>query len=159
MNNSKPAEMSPMDAALSYLTSKMRSVREVEERLDYLQYGEGDILATVDRLKELNLLNDREYAEEFVRSRLASKPVSRQKLFIELKSHKIPDDIIEPVLNGLEKETEAENACQIVEKYKRQMNDLEESVRRERILRRLLSRGFSFETSIAAIRKTEEEQP
>ena len=66
--------MSPMDAALSYLTARMRTVREVEERLDDLQYGEGDILTTVNRLQELNLLNDAEYAREFVRTRLASKP-------------------------------------------------------------------------------------
>ena len=58
---SKPADMSPMDAALSYLTGRMRTVREVEDKLDDLQYGEGDILAVVDRLKELNLLNDEEY--------------------------------------------------------------------------------------------------
>ena len=41
-----------MDAALSYLTTRMRTVREVEEKLDDLQYGEGDILTTVERLKE-----------------------------------------------------------------------------------------------------------
>ena len=55
---SKPADKSPMDAALSYLTTRMRTVREVEEKLDDLQYGEGDILTTVERLQELNLLND-----------------------------------------------------------------------------------------------------
>jgi len=148
-----------MDAALFYLTSKMRSVREVENRLDDLQYGEGDIITTIDRLKELNLLNDRAYAEEYVRSRLASKPVSRQKLFIELKTHKIPDEIIESVLSDLNKDTEAENACMVAEKFMRQMNDLEESVRRERIFRRLISRGFSFETSMTAIHNVEEEQP
>ena len=77
-----------MDAALSYLSARMRTVREVEDKLDDLQYGEGDILVTVERLKELNLLNDEEYAREFVRSRLASKPVSRQKLYLDLKNHK-----------------------------------------------------------------------
>ena len=41
-----------MDAALSYLTGRMRTVREVEEKLDDLQYGEGDVLTTVERLKE-----------------------------------------------------------------------------------------------------------
>ena len=81
--------MSPMDAALSYLTGRMRTVREVEDKLDDLQYGEGDILTTVARLKELNLLNDGEYAREFVRSRLATKPVSRQKVIFGLQPSKI----------------------------------------------------------------------
>ncbi|MBR0356321.1 MAG: regulatory protein RecX [Clostridia bacterium] len=153
---SKPADMSPMDAALSYLTARMRTVREVEERLDDLQYGEGDILTTVNRLQELNLLNDAEYAREFVRTRLASKPVSRQKLYMDLKTHKVPEELIRAALEELPTETEADNAREVAEKFWRQMSGLEESVRRERVLRRLMSRGFSTEASLAAIRQVAE---
>lgn len=153
---SKPADMSPMDAALSYLTARMRTVREVEERLDDLQYGEGDILTTVIRLQELNLLNDAEYAREFVRTRLASKPVSRQKLYMDLKAHKVPEELIRAALEELPTETEADNAREVAEKFWRQMSGLEESVRRERVLRRLMSRGFSTEASLAAIRQVAE---
>ena len=149
--------MSPMDAALSYLTGRMRSVREVEDKLDDLQYGEGDILITVDRLKELNLLNDEEYAREFVRSRLASKPVSRQKLYLDLKNHKVPEELIQTVLNELPEETEEDNAREVAIKYWRQMSAIEEPIRRERVLRRLMSRGFSTEASLAAIRQAAEE--
>ncbi len=148
--------MSPMDAALSYLTARMRTVREVEERLDDLQYGEGDILTTVNRLQELNLLNDAEYAREFVRTRLASKPVSRQKLYMDLKTHKVPEELIRAALEELPTETEADNAREVAEKFWRQMSGLEESVRRERVLRRLMSRGFSTEASLAAIRQVAE---
>ena len=155
---SKPASMSPMDAALTYLTGRMRTVREVEDRLDDLQYGEVDVLATVERLKELNLLNDEEYAREFVRSRLATKPVSRQKLYLDLKAHRVPEELIETALNELPQGTEADNARQVAEKYWRQMSALEEPVRRERVLRRLMSRGFSTEASLAAVRQAAEEE-
>lgn len=146
-----------MDAALSYLSARMRTVREVEDKLDDLQYGEGDILVTVERLKELNLLNDEEYAREFVRSRLASKPVSRQKLYLDLKNHKVPEELIQTVLNELPEETEADNAREVAIKYWRQMSAIEEPIRRERVLRRLMSRGFSTEASLAAIRQAAEE--
>lgn len=146
-----------MDAALSYLSARMRTVREVEDKLDDLQYGEGDILVTVERLKELNLLNDEEYAREFVRSRLATKPVSRQKLYLDLKNHKVPEAWIQTVLNELPEETEADNAREVAIKYWRQMSAIEEPVRRERVLRRLMSRGFSTEASLAAIRQAAEE--
>ena len=149
--------MSPMDAALSYLSARMRTVREVEDKLDDLQYGEGDILVTVERLKELNLLNDEEYVREFVRSRLASKPVSRQKLYLDLKNHKVPEELIQTVLNELPEETEADNAREVAIKYWRQMSAIEEPIRRERVLRRLMSRGFSTEASLAAIRQAAEE--
>ena len=156
-HHSKPADMSPMDAALSYLSARMRTVREVEDKLDDLQYGEGDILVTVERLKELNLLNDEEYVREFVRSRLASKPVSRQKLYLDLKNHKVPEELIQTVLNELPEETEADNAREVAIKYWRQMSAIEEPIRRERVLRRLMSRGFSTEASLAAIRQAAEE--
>lgn len=156
---SKPADKSPMDAALSYLTTRMRTVREVEEKLDDLQYGEGDILTTVERLKELNLLNDEAYAREFIRSRLATKPVSRQKLYMDLRTHKVPEEYIQSALNDLPKETEADNAREVALKFWRQMGTLEEDVRRERVLRRLMSRGFSTEASLAAIREAEQEEP
>ncbi len=150
--------MSPMDAALAYLTGRMRTVREVEEKLDELQYGEGDVLAVVERLKELNLLNDGEYAREFIRSRLATKPVSRQKLYMDLRGHKVADEQIEAALSELPSETEAENALSVARKYWRQMSDLEEPVRRERVLRRLTSRGFSVEASLSAVRAAAEEE-
>lgn len=147
-----------MDAALSFLTARMRTVREVEDKLDELQYGEGDILATVARLKELNLLDDEAYAREFVRSRLATKPVSRQKLYLDLRTHKLPEETVRTVLDELPKEAEADNALEVAKKFWRQMSTLEEPVRRERVLRRLTSRGFSAEASMAAIREAAEEE-
>ena len=157
-DHSKPAHMSPMDAALSYLTARMRTEREVEDRLDDLQYGEDDILATVERLKELNLINDEAYAREFVRSRLATKPVSRQKLYSDLRAHHVPEALIKATLNELPRETEADNALDAARKFWRQMENLEEDVRRERVLRRLMSRGFSTEASLTAIRQVAEEE-
>ncbi len=154
----KPADRSPMDAALSFLTPRMRTVREVEEQLDDLQYGEADILTTVERLKELNLLDDAAYAREFVRPRLATKPVSRQKLYLDLRAHKLPEEVIEAALNELPEETEGDNAREVAKKFWRQMSGLEVSVRRERVLRRLTSRGFSTEASLAAIREAAEEE-
>lgn len=157
-DHSKPADRSPMDAALDYLTGRMRTVREVEDKLDDLQYGEGDILATVERLKELNLLNDEMYAREFVRSRLATKPVSRQKLYMDLRTHRVPEELIEEALNELPSETETSNALEVARKYWRQMAALEEPTRRERVLRRLTSRGFTMEASLSAIRQAAEEE-
>ena len=113
----------------------------------------------MERLKELNLLNDEAYAREFVRSRLATKPMSRQKLYLDLKAHHVPEEFIEAALNELPRETEADNAREVAQKFWRQMSGLEPSVRRERVLRRLLSRGFSTEASLAAIRDVEEEEP
>ena len=84
--------------------------------------------------------------------------MSRQKLYLDLRAHKLPEEIIRSVLDELPRETEADNAREVAKKYWRQMSALEEPVRRERVLRRLTSRGFSAEASLAAIREAAEEE-
>ena len=134
----------PMDAALKYLTPKARTVREVERHLDSCNYGEYEVYQVVERLKELNLLNDENYAAEFVRSRLATRAVSRKKLYQQMLSHELPKDIIENALSGVPEETELSGATETAEKFLRQLSSYDEDERRERVLRRLLGRGYDY---------------
>ena len=49
----KKTGKSAMDSALDYLTSRPRTVREMENYLDGQNYGEYEVYAAVERLKEL----------------------------------------------------------------------------------------------------------
>ena len=62
----------PMDAGLKFLTAKARTVREMEDHLDSLNYGEYEVYQVVERLKELGYLDDAKYAADFVSTRLAA---------------------------------------------------------------------------------------
>ncbi len=121
----------PLDAAFKYLTPKARTVREVETYLDSCNYGEYEVYAAVERLKELGYLNDEQYANEFIRTRLNTKPVSRAHLYRQLKEHMLSDEVISTALNKLSSDDELKNA-------------LDEHTRMERTRRRLISRGFSY---------------
>ncbi|MEG1523411.1 MAG: RecX family transcriptional regulator [Clostridia bacterium] len=149
-----PSAGSPMDAALHFLTHCARTVREVERYLDDCQYGEVEVYETVERLKVLNLLNDREYAEEFVRTRLATKPLSRAHLREQLCLHEIGAEDIDAVLTEVDDEKELFNAGVVIEKYSRQFADLPDEERYERVLKRILSRGYSFDTARAAMERS-----
>ena len=59
MKKQTGASMSPMDHALKYLAVKDRTVSEMQTYLDGRDFGEADVDATVERLKELGLLDDR----------------------------------------------------------------------------------------------------
>ena len=141
----------PMDAALKYLTSKARTVREMEDHLDSLNYGEYEVYQVVERLKELNYLNDEKYAADFVSSRLAAKPLSRRKLQEQLYAHKLPKDAIETALSGITAETEAVNALQVAEKFARQFEALPVEEQKNRTMRRLVGRGFAYDASRSAL--------
>ena len=75
MKKQTAGSMSPMDYAMKYLTAKDRTVSEMQAYLDEKDFGEADVDATVARLTELGLLNDARYAQRFVETRTASKPI------------------------------------------------------------------------------------
>lgn len=140
-----------MDAALDYITSRPRTVREVENKLDSLDYGEGDVEIVIARLKELGLLDDVKYASDFVATRLSTKPLSRRKLREQLYTHKLPKDIINEAIGSVDDAAEAANARAVAEKYARQFAALDAQERKLRVMRRLVGRGFEYNASRAAL--------
>ncbi|HML69016.1 MAG TPA: RecX family transcriptional regulator [Clostridia bacterium] len=147
----------PMDSALRYLGARARTVREVERHLDSCEYGEVEVYETVERLKELGLLDDIAFATEFVRTRLATKPISRAHLREQLLSHETDQEAIEQALSQIDEETQQQTAIATAEKYVRQYARLGQDERDEMVIRRLLSRGYSYEEARAALREAVEE--
>lgn len=141
----------PMDAGLKFLTAKARTVREMEDHLDSLNYGEYEVYQVVERLKELGYLDDAKYAADFVATRLATKPLSRRKLREQLYAHKLPRDLIDETLLAVTDETERAGALAVTEKYARQFTALEPEERKARTMRRLVGRGFEYEAARAAL--------
>ena len=139
--------LSPMEYAMKYLTVKDRTVSEMQAYLDAKEFGEADVDAAIERLKELGILDDARYAQRFVETRLASKPVSRRHLWEQLKGHGVSEEHIRAAFETVDDGSEEENACVIAEKFLRQFRALEPEKRRERVLSRLLGRGFSYDVS------------
>ena len=139
--------LSPMEYAMKYLTTKDRTVSEMQTYLDTKEFGEADIDATVARLIELGLLDDARYARRFAETRLAAKPISRRHLWEQMKGHGLSDADIEAALQTVGAEDESENARAVAEKFFRQFRNLEPEKCRERVLSRLIARGFSYEVS------------
>lgn len=147
----------PMDVALGYLSARARTVREVERHLDAENYGEAEVQQTVDRLQELGYLNDAEFASEFVRTRLNTKPVSRYKLQEQLYSHELPRDIVEKVLQTVDDDMEKQNALLIARKYAKQMQEFPAEERNRRLMQRMIGRGFSYDIARLALETLDSE--
>lgn len=147
----------PMDTALRFLAVRARTVREVERHLDDHQFGEIEVQQVIDRLLELNYLDDAAYAEEFIRTRLASKPLSRNKLKEQLLQHEIPLVVINKSLAVINDDQEREHALLIAKKYARQLSRYEPEELRERLMQRLAGRGFGYDESRRAIEEATQE--
>ncbi|MBQ4341094.1 MAG: RecX family transcriptional regulator [Clostridia bacterium] len=142
------------DAALSYLTPKARTVREVELKLDEGNYSEGEIMLVIERLIGAGLLDDERYARDFVESRLATKPVSRFRLEEQLRGHFVPQSAIDAALEAVAADTESGNALAVAKKYLRQFENVEdEREKLRRVYTRLQTRGYAHDTIMQALRE------
>lgn len=139
--------LSPMEYAMKYLTAKDRTVSEMQTYLDGKDFGEADVDATIARLMELGLLNDARYAQRFVETRLATKPISKRHLREQMKMHGLSDKDIDSALETVSSEDEANNADTVAKKYLRQFRTLEPEKRRERVLSRLIARGYAYDVA------------
>ncbi len=147
MKQQTPKSLSPMEYAMKYLTIKDRTVFEMQRYLDGKEFGEADVDATVARLLALGLPNDARYAQQFVEPRLAPPHVSRRHLYEQMKTHGLSDEDIQAALGSVEADDELENARTVAEKFARQFASLEPEKRRERVLSRLIARGYSYDVS------------
>ena len=153
-----PKSLSPMEYAMKYLAIKDRSVSEMQTYLDGKDFGEADVDATVERLCELGLLNDARFAMRFVETRTAAKPISRRRLYEQLKGHGVSEETVRTAMEALEPEDEESNARAVAEKFARQFQALEPQKRRERVLSRLIARGFSYDVAQKAYEWTLSEE-
>lgn len=150
--------MSPMDYAMRYLTTRDRTAAEMQAYLDRQSFGEADVDATIERLTELGLLNDRRYAEQFVATRLSTKPLSRAHLRRQLIEHHVDASLIDEALSAVSQDDELENAIAVAKKFRRTFEKLDGETRERRILSRLEARGFGYDVCMKALRAAEESE-
>ena len=158
MKQDPKKSLSPMEYAMKYLTVKDRTVSEMQAYLDSKEFGEADVDAAMQRLTELGLLDDARYAKRFVETRLSTKPISRRHLWEQLKSHGLSDEDINAALESVNADDEAENARAVAKKFVRQFASLDPEKRRERVLSRLIARGYSYDVSRRALEEALSEE-
>ena len=129
------------------LARRMYTNKEIRDKLverGYLGKIIEDVIATLERY---GYLNDRTYAEEWIRSRMRSKPKGKIAIRQELARKGVERSIIEDALSqefdeSREKDMVLELARRKVKSYKR---DEPVAVRRK-LYSFLLRRGFDYET-------------
>ncbi len=153
----KASGKSAYDEALDFLTPRARTVREMQDHLDECDHSEAEVDAAVGRLLDNGLLSDEKFCEEFVRSRLSTKPVSRRRLREQLEGHKADEAAIEAALAAVTDEAELENARAVAEKFNRQFEGLPIEERMKRIASRLAGRGYSYEDIKTVLEELDDE--
>ena len=94
------------EKALSLLTVKPQSRKELERKLEQWEAGEQESAAICDRMEELGLLNDAAYAVQVVRH-YSTKGCGEHKLRDELYRRGVPRDLWQQALEQAEDPTRA----------------------------------------------------
>lgn len=133
--------------ALDYLSHRDRTRRELERYLRRKGYEEPVVSRVVERCEELDYLDDRRFAEGWVRDRIRLKPRGRIRLRAELREKGVDPDEAEAAIERAFREADVserdllERAAR--KRWKARRSDDPRTVRR-RLVGYLQRRGFPF---------------
>jgi regulatory protein len=143
------------NTAYRYLTYRPRSRAEIIQKLHDKEFNEAIIEAVLADLARLGYVNDRQFANQWARSRIRLRGFGRRRIEQELKHKGIDREIIREVFAEVfVDETEIETAKLVAGKKINTMKALDRETRRRRLAGFLERKGFSFEIIGAILRDT-----
>ncbi len=133
------------EAALNLLSYRARSEEEISQKLRKKGFDQGNVEQVIADLKRVNLLDDYEFACQWIKDRLKNRPRGMALLKQELVHKGIRKDIIEKTLSECYPEDgEAKIAAELIRKREKRYKNLDKRLARKRISDFLLRRGFSY---------------
>lgn len=135
-----------MDKVAGLVSVRERSSKEVAERLRRCGFDEEEAADAVETSVRIGLVDDRRFASAYIRGKTASG-WGRAKIVSRLRRAGIGDELVEACSGEFATpEQELESArSQLARRTTRSKNPYAS------LMRRLLSRGFSYETASRAV--------
>lgn len=133
------------DRALQLLGYRERSRQELYQRLRDNGYPDNVVAAVVARFCEVELVDDARFASAWVRSRISAGYGSR-RIRRELAEKGVDDDLIAAAIEEEAVDDELSRA-----RASLRGSAARDSRERERLIRRLVSRGFELRVAVEAV--------
>ena len=132
------------NSALNSLDYRDHSEREIRTKL--LRKHDAEYVdEAVEKLLELNLINDERYAENYARELFEHKKFGKMRIRAELRAKGISADIANEAVEALFDEEEPDNIQRIVDIIgKRYYNRMNDEVGRKKVFFALQRMGYSF---------------
>lgn len=150
-STSSPSRSSPPSAdafqrALRYLGYRPRSEAELRGHLRQRGYSARDIDECVARLRQLNYLNDNNFARNWTVSRVTARGYGPKRVEMELRAKGIEPAVIrEAVIETFSAGEEERNARRLLSRRYKNI-DLKDAKQLQRATAFLLRRGYSSKT-------------
>jgi len=130
------------------LKFRLRSERELTQRLKRKRFKEPAIKEAISFLKEKGFINDDAFARMWLASRL-KRPLGLRRIRQELRAKGVDEEIIDSQVREIKKDySEEEIIKQLVKTRLDKSKRLDPRIARRRVMAYLLRRGFPTETVV-----------
>ena len=141
-----------LSKAADYVSKSLKTKRQVKDYLLRKGYSEELAWEIVDKLKEYDYINDKEYSKRYIES--VSKTQGKRLVEYKLMSKGVKKDDIEHAYTETDINSK-ENAKIVVEKYLRNKEKTKENI--AKAYRYLIGRGFSYDEASFALSKVDDD--
>jgi regulatory protein len=129
---------------LRLLTARARTRAELEGQLAKRGYPDDVSGRVLDRLAQVGLVNDVDFAEQWVQSRRVNAGKGKRALAAELRTKGVDNDVITAALAGIDAGAERQRAEQLVrDKLRREKLVDDDTKVARRLVGMLARRGYS----------------
>ena len=130
---------------LRLLTARARTRAELEGQLAKRGYPYDVSKRVLDRLTQVGLIDDADFAEQWVRSRRANAGKGKRALAAELRTKGVDNDVIMAALDGIDAGPERQRAEKLVrDRLRREkLGDDDDAKIARRLVGMLARRGYS----------------
>jgi len=143
---------SAKNKALWFLTSRMRTSKEIINKLNHLGFSDETIEKLINYLIDLKYIDDGAYADAYISEILKFKPQGKKLIMANLKAKGIDDELISQKLSDINNETEEELAKKLLEKRYKNINNLDKKEINKAYLF-LARKGFSTDQIMKILRE------
>lgn len=135
------------DRALNLLARRPRSVGELREKLLEKEWANVQIVdEVIEKLKDYNYLNDKEFAANFASAQIRQKPIGKRILRQKLVQKKIDAGTIDEALEKLSEEISEEELIERAAQKRLRLKGIPRTrAETKKFYDYLLRQGFSYE--------------
>ncbi len=138
---------------LNQLSTRARSRAELRTKLASRNVPDEVADVVLDRMEQVNLVNDGAFAQEWVRSRHRSRGLAGRALTAELRRKGVDDEVTRTALEELDPDTEMASARQLVLRRMRATRGLDREVRIRRMAGMLARKGYPGGMAMTVVRE------
>lgn len=136
-------EAQARNLCLRLLTARARTRSELAGHLAKRGYPDDVSERVLERLGDVGLVDDRDFAEQWVRSRHVNAGKGKRALVSELRTKGVDDELITAALAGVDSTAERVRAEQLVaDRLRRERNTDDEAKLTRRLVGMLARRGY-----------------